>query len=125
MGLIVNPPKPGDASHAMYVAERDATLASLRERADRHVTSPTTAPLPHHQSPLSITSPTRAPSGGCRLANALDALSGVTCAPAEGALYLFPRIELPIKAIAAARTVGVAPDEFYALKVSDGEAMVR
>ena len=52
-----------------------------------------------------------------RLANALDALPGVTCAPAEGALYLFPRVEIPIKAIAAARAAGVPPDEFYALKL--------
>ena len=41
----------------------------------------------------------------------------VTCAPAEGALYLFPRVEIPIKAIAAARAAGVPPDEFYALKL--------
>lgn len=41
------------------------------------------------------------------LALALDDLAGVTCAPAEGALYLFPRIELPIKAIAAAREAKV------------------
>ena len=59
-----------------------------------------------------------------RLAGALDALPGVTCAPAEGALYLFPRIELPIKAIAAARAAGVAPDEFYALKLLDATGLV-
>jgi len=59
-----------------------------------------------------------------RLANALDALAGVTCAPAEGALYLFPRIELPIKAIAAARAAGVQPDEFYALKLLDATGLV-
>ena len=59
-----------------------------------------------------------------RLASALDALAGVTCAPAEGALYLFPRIELPIKAIAAARAAGVPPDEFYALKLLDATGLV-
>ena len=58
------------------------------------------------------------------LANALDSLAGVTCAPAEGALYLFPRIELPIKAIAAAREAGTAPDEFYALKLLDATGLV-
>jgi len=58
------------------------------------------------------------------LALALDALPGVTCAPAEGALYLFPRIELPIKAIAAAREARVAPDEFYALKLLDATGLV-
>ena len=59
-----------------------------------------------------------------RLANALDELPGITCAPAEGALYLFPRIELPIKAIAAAREVGCPPDEFYALKLLDATGLV-
>mmetsp|Transcript_7569 Transcript_7569/g.19843 ORF Transcript_7569/g.19843 Transcript_7569/m.19843 type:complete len:535 (-) Transcript_7569:537-2141(-) len=58
------------------------------------------------------------------LALALDSLSGVTCAPAEGALYLFPRIELPIKAIAAAREANIAPDEFYALKLLDATGLV-
>ena len=59
-----------------------------------------------------------------RLANALDALEGVTCAPAEGALYLFPRIELPIRAIAKAREAGVSPDEFYALRLLDATGLV-
>jgi len=58
------------------------------------------------------------------LALALDDLAGVTCAPAEGALYLFPRIELPIKAIAAAREAKVPPDEFYALKMLDATGLV-
>jgi alanine transaminase len=33
MGLMVDPPKHGDASHASYVSERDAILASLKRRA--------------------------------------------------------------------------------------------
>lgn len=33
MGLMVNPPKEGDASYAKYVAERDGILASLKRRA--------------------------------------------------------------------------------------------
>lgn len=33
MGLMVNPPRPGMPSHAKYVHERDAILASLRRRA--------------------------------------------------------------------------------------------
>lgn len=61
---------------------------------------------------------------GNSLAKALEALPGITCAPPEGALYLFPRIELPIKAIAAARRAGVAPDEFYALKLLDATGLV-
>lgn len=58
------------------------------------------------------------------LAAALDALPGVTCAPVEGALYLFPRIALPAKAIAAAAEAGVAADEFYALRLLDATGLV-
>lgn len=32
-GLMVQPPQPGDASYATYVAERDGILSSLRRRA--------------------------------------------------------------------------------------------
>jgi len=58
------------------------------------------------------------------LAAALDALPGVTCAPAEGALYLFPRIALPPAAVAAAREAGVAPDELYAMRLLDATGLV-
>jgi alanine transaminase len=70
VGLMTNPPRPGDASHARYASERDAILASLRRRA-------------------------------AKLAAALNALPGVTCAPADGALYAFPRLHLPPAAVAA------------------------
>jgi alanine transaminase len=58
------------------------------------------------------------------LASALDALPGVTCAPVEGALYLFPRISLPPRAIAAAAAAGIAADEFYALRLLDATGLV-
>jgi alanine transaminase len=58
------------------------------------------------------------------LASALDALPGVTCAPVEGALYLFPRISLPAKAVAAAAKAGVAADEFYAMRLLDATGLV-
>lgn len=43
---------------------------------------------------------------------------------AEGALYLFPQIRLPAKAIAAAKAAGIAPDAFYADKLLDGTGIV-
>jgi len=58
------------------------------------------------------------------LAAALDALPGVTCAPVEGALYLFPRISLPPRAVSTARAAGVAPDEFYAMRLLDATGLV-
>ncbi|KAI4329026.1 hypothetical protein L6164_021333 [Bauhinia variegata] len=47
------------------------------------------------------------------LEEAFNKLDGVTCNKAEGAMYLFPRIELPQKAIKAAEAAKKAPDAFY------------
>ncbi|KAK3220634.1 hypothetical protein Dsin_014604 [Dipteronia sinensis] len=47
------------------------------------------------------------------LEDALNSLEGVTCNKAEGAMYLFPRIQLPQKAIKAAEAANSAPDAFY------------
>lgn len=33
VGLMVNPPKPGDESYDLYVQERDAILSSMKRRA--------------------------------------------------------------------------------------------
>ncbi|KAI9472925.1 pyridoxal phosphate-dependent transferase [Zychaea mexicana] len=41
-------------------------------------------------------------------------MEGVTCQPAMGSMYLFPRIRLPPKAIAKAAELKVLPDAFYA-----------
>jgi len=51
------------------------------------------------------------------LVNAFNQLEGVTCNPSEGAMYAFPRIRLPKKAIMAARKDGHQPDAFYCLKM--------
>ncbi|KAF7813968.1 Alanine aminotransferase 2 [Senna tora] len=47
------------------------------------------------------------------LEEALNKLEGITCNKAEGAMYLFPRILLPEKAIKAAEAAKKAPDAFY------------
>eukprot|EP00190_Bangiopsis_sp_CCMP1999_P005479 CAMPEP_0198732488 /NCGR_PEP_ID=MMETSP1475-20131203/36296_1 /TAXON_ID= ORGANISM="Unidentified sp., Strain CCMP1999" /NCGR_SAMPLE_ID=MMETSP1475 /ASSEMBLY_ACC=CAM_ASM_001111 /LENGTH=491 /DNA_ID=CAMNT_0044495623 /DNA_START=113 /DNA_END=1588 /DNA_ORIENTATION=+ len=54
-----------------------------------------------------------------RLADALNKLEGVSCNPVEGALYAFPQISLPTKAIEAAREAGVPADTFYCLQLLD------
>ncbi|PNH07271.1 Glutamate--glyoxylate aminotransferase 2 [Tetrabaena socialis] len=46
-----------------------------------------------------------------------NALEGVTCNFTEGAMYSFPQIKLPAKAIAAAAAAGKAADVFYCLKL--------
>lgn len=47
------------------------------------------------------------------MANRLNDLPGMSCAPAVGALYLFPRLHLTNAAIKAAEDAGQTPDNFY------------
>ncbi|GAA6043938.1 hypothetical protein JCM8097_000912 [Rhodosporidiobolus ruineniae] len=51
------------------------------------------------------------------LLEAFRELEGVSCNEAEGAMYLFPTITLPPKAIEAAKAAGQAPDAFYSLRL--------
>lgn len=47
----------------------------------------------------------------------LNSIPGFKANPAMGAMYVFPRFELPPKAIEAARAKGQEPDAFYAFKL--------
>eukprot|EP00455_Lapot_gusevi_P040989 TRINITY_DN4706_c0_g1_i1.p1 TRINITY_DN4706_c0_g1~~TRINITY_DN4706_c0_g1_i1.p1 ORF type:complete len:482 (+),score=171.06 TRINITY_DN4706_c0_g1_i1:57-1502(+) len=85
VGLMTNPPVPGQPSFAQYAQERDAISQSLQRRAHK-------------------------------LASALVKAKGIHCPQVEGAMYLFPRVELPEKAVAAARAAGKQPDLFYCLE---------
>ncbi|XP_008783332.2 alanine aminotransferase 2 isoform X2 [Phoenix dactylifera] len=58
------------------------------------------------------------------LEDAFNSLEGVTCNKAEGAMYLFPRLHLPQKAIEAAKAANVAPDAFYARRLLDATGIV-
>ncbi|KAF9616164.1 hypothetical protein IFM89_028630 [Coptis chinensis] len=58
------------------------------------------------------------------LEDALNSLEGVTCNKAEGAMYLFPRIHLPGKAIEAAEAAKTAPDAFYARRLLEATGIV-
>jgi len=53
------------------------------------------------------------------LVAALNKLEGVTCNPAEGAMYAFPRITIPEKAVAQARKANLEPDAFYVMSLLD------
>ncbi|KAK4261363.1 hypothetical protein QN277_004370 [Acacia crassicarpa] len=86
MGLMVNPPKPGDISYDQFVRESKGILESLRRRA-RLMTDG---------------------FNNCR---------NVVCNFSEGAMYSFPRIRLPPRAIEAAQQARKAPDVFYCLKL--------
>jgi len=43
----------------------------------------------------------------------LNSLEGMTCSEVTGALYAFPRVHLPRKAIEEAKLANCGPDEFY------------
>ncbi|KAL4280783.1 hypothetical protein GQ457_03G008340 [Hibiscus cannabinus] len=86
MGLMVNPPKPGDISFDQFVRESQGILESLRRRA-RIMT------------------------------DGFNSCKNVVCNFTEGAMYSFPQIRLPPKAIEAAKQAGKVPDVFYCLKL--------
>ncbi|ORY32132.1 transaminase [Naematelia encephala] len=53
------------------------------------------------------------------MAERFNALPGMSCQPAEGAMYLFPRIDMPKKAIEEAEKRGKEADVMYALDLLD------
>lgn len=86
LGLMVNPPKPGDISYLKFEQESKGILESLRKRA-RIMT------------------------------DGFNSCRNVVCNFTEGAMYSFPQICLPPKAIEAAKKAGKHPDVFYCLKL--------
>lgn len=65
-------------------------------------------------------------STGCPqvLTAALNKLEGVSCNAAEGAMYVFPRLDLPERALKAAGAVGMLADVFYARRLLDATGIV-
>eukprot|EP00802_Teleaulax_amphioxeia_P004327 Tamp_04331.p1 GENE.Tamp_04331~~Tamp_04331.p1 ORF type:complete len:794 (-),score=155.13 Tamp_04331:646-3027(-) len=47
----------------------------------------------------------------------LNQIEGVTCQPLQGAMYAFPKIDIPQKAVEEASKEGHEPDTFYALSL--------
>lgn len=58
------------------------------------------------------------------LEEAFNSLEGITCNKAEGAMYLFPRLHLPQKAIGAAQAAGTSPDTYYAKRLLEATGIV-
>ncbi|XP_030385648.1 alanine aminotransferase 2-like [Scaptodrosophila lebanonensis] len=92
VSALVNPPQPGEPSYERYVCEKNATLASLKERAE----------LVH---------------------KTLSGFEGYKVNPVQGAMYIFPQIEIPPKAIAAAKDKNMAPDAFYAFELLESSGI--
>jgi alanine transaminase len=54
-----------------------------------------------------------------KLVDGLNKIPGISCVPAEGAMYAFPRVDIPQKAIDKAKELGTTPDNLYALSLLD------
>ena len=59
-----------------------------------------------------------------KLRDTLNTMEGVSCADVQGAMYAFPSITLPPKAVAAAEAAGKAPDAFYCLALLEATGVV-
>jgi alanine transaminase len=51
------------------------------------------------------------------VADTFNSIDGFTCNTVQGAMYAFPKLHLPPKAIAKAKEAGQAPDVFYAFQL--------
>ncbi|CAA6668819.1 unnamed protein product [Spirodela intermedia] len=93
LGLMVNPPKPGDISYSKFVTESKAILDSLRKRA--HIMT----------------------NGFNSCRNVVCNFTEGTYLLCLLSHVFIPQIKLPPKAIEAAKKAGKVPDVFYCLKL--------
>lgn len=93
--LMVNPPKKGDPSYALFAEETTSIYGSLKRRAES-------------------------------LVDAFNRLEGITCNQVQGALYLFPQVRIPKRAVQEASAKGKMADEAYCMELlnSTGVCMV-
>ena len=59
-----------------------------------------------------------------RLSIGLNELDGVSCNTIDGAMYAFPTITLPPKAVAVASSNGIEPDEMYCMELLEETGIV-
>ncbi|CAG5895847.1 unnamed protein product [Menidia menidia] len=52
-----------------------------------------------------------------------NTVPGITCNPVQGAMYTFPRLSMPQKAIDSAKEKGLLPDMFYCMKLLEEEGI--
>lgn len=52
-----------------------------------------------------------------KLVEGLNKIDGISCVPAEGAMYAFPSVKIPEKAFEKAKELGTTPDNLYALSL--------
>ncbi len=93
VGLMVNPPKKGDASYEQFEGEKKLILSTLAKKAG----------MVH---------------------DILSKTPNMACNRVDGALYAFPRIFLPRKAIQEAEKLGMPADEMYCLELLEASGIV-
>uniref|UniRef100_A0A7S1FNG6 EF-hand domain-containing protein n=1 Tax=Corethron hystrix TaxID=216773 RepID=A0A7S1FNG6_9STRA len=52
-----------------------------------------------------------------KLVEGLNNIEGITCVPAEGAMYAFPKVDVPEMVFEVAKEKGTTPDNLYALSL--------
>ncbi|CAK9103425.1 Probable alanine aminotransferase [Durusdinium trenchii] len=93
VGLMVNPPKPGDPSHELFEKETSAIFQGLTRRA-------------------------------LRMTEALNKVPGISSQPIDGAMYAFPSVQLPKKAIEEAKQKEQEPDGLWCLQLLEKTGIV-
>jgi alanine transaminase len=110
--MMVNPPKEGEPSYALYREEYDTIFKGLKERAYAlyeafkrmegvECDEPQVRIIPFHPIPFQYL------------------FWGNLLMLIQGSMYLFPTINLPPKAIEQAKKEGREPDEFYCFRMLD------
>jgi len=92
MGIVVNPPRPGEPSYELFKQQKDTVLSQLAEK-------------------------------GKMVSETFNAMEGITCNAVQGAMYAFPNIDLPKRAIEAAKEKGMAADFFYCYNLLESTGM--
>ncbi|GJN33911.1 hypothetical protein PR202_gb22541 [Eleusine coracana subsp. coracana] len=106
--LVMDPPKLGDESFESFQAEKEKIHSSFWKRAkvcNLHFIRIDVASLDTGTKNT--------------LEKAFQSMEGISCNKIEGALYFFPRLHLPSRAIKTAKAEGVSPDIFYAHRLLD------
>ncbi|XP_032781725.2 alanine aminotransferase 1 isoform X1 [Daphnia magna] len=57
------------------------------------------------------------------IAKSFNSIPGIKCNTVQGAMYAFPEVKIPEKAIAKAKSLGQAPDVFYAFQLLEQTGM--
>ncbi|KAK6492119.1 alanine aminotransferase 2-like [Huso huso] len=54
----------------------------------------------------------------------LNSVPGISCVPVQAAMYCFPRIHMPSRAVQRAQAQGLAPDLFYCLRLLEETGVI-